>query len=128
MTGGTLTASHPFGLQDGGYLIRSGTIAASVDALPDHASSTRRLAEVTRGAMLPLLVGIASVGSAPTEVLRVFSDAAISQSGAMMGSPWLLDLDGFVVTRESADAAEVRALNALLSLPVTTGLELDLPE
>ena len=129
MIGGTLSARQPFGFQDGGLVIRSGTVAASVDVLPDHASSTQRLAQVTRGAMLPLLVGMMSFGGGATEVLRIFSDAGISQSPAMVGSPWLLDFDGFVFTQESAGAAEVKALNALLEdLPVTTGLELDLPE
>lgn len=126
MSGGTLTPAHPIGVEDGGYVVRAGTIAASVDILPYHASSTR-LARMAKGVVLPLLVSVAWMGAPVPAVRRVFADAAISRS-ALADLNWPVDLDEFFFTEETANAAEVRALNALLELPLMTGFELDLPE
>jgi hypothetical protein len=123
----SLSAARPLGLEEGGYVVRTES-SSSIDALPYHESSTRSLTRMTRSAMLPLLFGLASIGTPAVPGLRrVFSAAAISQS-AFAGGQWLLGFDGLYFTDEPADVAEVRALNALLHLPTTSGLELDLPE
>jgi hypothetical protein len=123
----TLSGARPLGLEEGDFVVRAEP-ASTVDRLPDHASATSSLSRMTRNAMLPLLFGLASFAApAAPGVRRVFSTSAISRS-AVAGQHWYLALDAFQFTEEVADAAEVRALNALLMLPITSGLELDLLE
>ncbi len=125
----TVTSHRPLGLEGGAYVIR-GESASTSAVLPHRDSSTDTLARMTRNMMLPLLFGVVSFGTpamSPPAVRQVFSGAAISRS-AVVDNEWLLTADPFQFTEESADIAEVRALNALLHLPITGGLELDLPE
>lgn len=127
MTGDTRSAARPLGLEEGEYVLRAES-SSTVDVLPNHASSTYSFARITRNAMLPLLFGLASFGSpAAPGVRRIFSDAAISRS-AVADYEWLLVADAFEYTEERANPDEVRALNALLYLPTTSGLELGLPD
>jgi hypothetical protein len=127
MNHGTRSGARSLGLAEGDYIVRADP-TSTVDVLPDHASSTHSLARITKNAMMPLLFGLASFGSpAVPGVRRVFSDAAISRS-AVADYAWLLVMDAFQFTEEAANPEEVRALNALLSLPVSSGLELDLFE
>lgn len=58
---------------------------------------------------------------------RTFSGAAISRS-AVTNDDWRLVIDAFDYTEEAADIAEVVALNALLSMPVVSGFELEFPD
>jgi hypothetical protein len=128
MSADSTSHARPIGVQEGEYVVRSGTIASSYDALPYHPSSTWKVTRLAKDAVLPILVGMASFGAPVTPgVRRVFSGAAISRS-AVCGVEWLLDGDEFYFTEEAADIAEVRALNALLNLPLSTGLEIEFPE
>ena len=131
---GTLTIARPLGPEPGDYVVRSATTAATIDHLPYRDSATRSLSRMTRDVMLPLvsgvaLIGVGAIGAAAVPGLRrVFSAVAVSRS-AFAQDTWLAEIDdAFYVTEESADAAEVRALNALLNLPTTSGFELDLPD
>ena len=128
MTSDTLTRARPLGHDDGDYIVRTNASTTSSDSFPDSDTVTWSLARMTKNAMLPVLFGLASIGAPVVPgVRRVFSGAAISRS-ALVADEWLLDADAFYFTRETADPDEVRALNALLYLPATSGLELDLPE
>ena len=123
----TLSASRPVGFEEGGYVVRADP-SSSIATLPYPDSSTRSVYRLTGRFVLPMFASLAAMGSPVVPgVRRVFSSAAISRS-ALVGEHWLLDVDAFYFTEESAAAAEVRALNALLHLPTSTGLELDLPE
>ncbi len=123
----TLSAARPLGLEEGEYIVHAEP-ASTIDVLPVHASATSTFSRMRKNALLPLLFGLASIGTpALPSVRRVFSSAANSRS-AISASDWLLVIDAFQYTEEPADAAEVRALNALLYLPITSGLELGLPE
>jgi hypothetical protein len=123
----TLSTARRLGLEEGDYIVRAEP-TSTIDALPDHASATCSLSRRTKQAMLPLLFGLASFGSpAVPGVRRVFSTGAISRS-AVADDNWLLAVDAFHFTEEHANAAEVQALNALLHLSTTSGLELDLSD
>jgi hypothetical protein len=113
--------------EKGDYVIRANP-TSTVEVLPQRASATHSLSRTAKNAMLPLLAGFASFATPLVPgVRRVFSDAAISRS-AISGYDWLLVVDAFQFTEETANADEVQALNALLLLPTATGLELDLPD
>ncbi len=124
---GTLSETPRFEWEQGDYVVRAEP-TATVDVLPYRDSATSSLSRATRNVMLPLLFGVASFGSPVVPAMRrVFSGASITRS-AVAHSEWLLRTDLFYFTEERADPVEVRALNALLHLPIATGLELDLPE
>jgi hypothetical protein len=123
----TITRVRSIRLDEGDYVVRSTSTSTSTDAFPDLDSATRSFSRMTRNLMLPVLFGMASFGAPVVPVRRVFSGAAISRS-AFAPEDWLVVADEWYLTQEAADPDEVRALNALLHLPVATGLELDLPE
>lgn len=127
MTSDTLTRTRTLGVEHGDYIVRTASTAASSEAFPDRDTTTWSLSRMTRNAMMPLLFGLASLAAPVVPVRRVFSGAAISRS-AFASDLWLFEDEGWYLTEEYADAAEVRALNALLHLPAATGPELDLPE
>jgi hypothetical protein len=121
MTGGTLSKTSRLLWAESEYVVFTGP-AATMDVLPHGASATHSLVRATKNVMLPFLFTVASFGSPAVPLRRVFSGAAVSQS-AVAYDEWLLDR--FEFTQEHADLDEVRALNALLELPVRTGFELD---
>lgn len=121
MTGGTLSKTPRLVWEESDYVVFTEP-ASTVDVLPRGGSATQSLARTTRNVMLPFLVTVASFSSPAVPLRRVFSGAAVSQS-AVAYDEWLLDR--FEFTQEHADLDEVRALNALLELPVRPGFELD---
>jgi hypothetical protein len=118
---GTLTTTPRVVWEEGEYVVFADR-ASTADVLPHRESATQSLARASKNVMLPLLFTIASFGSPAVPLRRVFSGAAVSQS-AVAYDDWLLDRFDF--TKEHADLNEVRALIALLELPVRTGFELD---
>lgn len=109
------------------FIVQEADPNAMSDRLPEHESTTSTLTRIARNKMMPLLFGFASFTAPAPSVTRLFSTAPISRSAVAEGT-WLLMLDGFHYTEEEADPQQVRALNALLYLPVATGFELDLPD
>lgn len=121
----TLTRQHAVWMDEDAYIVRSEAVA-STSRLPQQ-SGTQSFSR-TRGAMMPLLFGIAAfAGAGVPGVSRVFSGASGSRS-VIRREDWSLWSEAFIYTEERAELSEVRALNALLNLPASTGLELDLPE
>jgi hypothetical protein len=75
--------------------------------------------------MVPLLFGLASFGAATPNFGRVLSSTPVSAS-VVSSAHWVVAGETFLYTEELTLPDDVRALNALLALPVTTGFELDL--
>ncbi|MEJ7786974.1 MAG: hypothetical protein WKF96_19410 [Solirubrobacteraceae bacterium] len=123
----TLTRTNRVSFGEDTFMVQEADPNATSDRLPEHESTTSTLTRIARNKMVPLLFGFASFAAPAPSVKHVFSTAAISRSAVVEGS-WLLTLDGFQYTEEEADPQQVRALNALLYLPVATGFELDLPD
>jgi hypothetical protein len=121
MTAGTLSKPPRHVWEENDYVVFTDA-AATVNVLPYGASATQSLVRLTKNVMLPFLFTMASFGSPALPLRRVLSGAAVSES-AVAYDEWLLDR--FEFTQEYADLDEVRALNALLELPVSTGFELD---
>jgi hypothetical protein len=114
--------------EPGEFLVRSTSRSGAAD-VENAASSTQssgRLINRFSSYMLPLVVTAAAFGApAPPAMRRIFSRAGVSRS-EVGGIGWFLDQ--FAYTEELATIEQVRALNALLALPVVEGFPVDLAE